>query len=128
MNPRKSQESQILQGDVVYGQGPEVYVAIGSPMSYGTSEVVNGKTYLVFVSFNRGGTCLSALYAYDSETEVATLVGANEDNPTPRLPLAGGRTVVIPLTVTLADVEKSVYPTGGPVYPTDVGESGCPGP
>lgn len=119
---------KILQGDVVYGPGPEAYVAIGSPMIYGTSKVVDGKSYLVFVSFNRGGTCLSALFSYDSETTVATLIGSDAEFEAPRLPLAGGRVVVIPATITLAEVEQRMYPTSGPVYPTDSGESWCPGP
>jgi peptidylprolyl isomerase len=119
---------KILQGNVVYGPGPEAYVAIGSPMIYGTSEVVAGKSYLVFVSFNRGGTCLSALFSYDSETNVATLIGSDAEFEAPRLPLDGGRVVVIPATITLAEVEQRMYPTGGPVYPTDSGESWCPGP
>lgn len=123
---------KILQGDIVYGPGPEAYVAIGSPMIYGTSKVVDGKSYLVFVSFNRGGTCLSALFSYDSETNVASLIGSDAGSDAefeaPRLPLAGGRVVVIPANITLAEVEKRMYPIGGPVYPTDSDEGVCPGP
>ena len=115
---------KILQGNVLYGPGPEAFVTLGSPMIYGTNIVEAGKSYLVFVSFNRGGPCLSALFSYDVGTEIATLIG-NDVEPQPRLPLAGDRVVVIPETITLAEVQKRMYPTGGPVYPTDASESLC---
>lgn len=85
-----------------------------------------GDQYLVFASYDRGGTCVSALYAYDSDTEEATLLSFNDGyNDQVLLP---GRTLIVPQTVSLDYVEARMNPTGGIVYPTDAGESLCPGP
>ncbi len=89
--------------------------------------LVVGTSYLAFVSFNRGGDCLSALFSYDAARQIATLVGSDAEPDAPQLPLPG-RVVGIPHTITLAELQSRMYPTGGPVYPTDVGESWCPGP
>ncbi len=50
----------------------------------------SGKSYLVFASFNRGGPCPSALFAYDPITRVATFVHQWTDlGPDDRIPLPG---------------------------------------
>jgi len=118
---------QILQGDVVYGPGPLVDVPNGSPAIFGSNTLAAGMSYVAFVSFNRGGPCLSALFSYNASKEIATLVASDAEPQAPQMPLPG-RTVVIPQTISLAELQARMYPTGGPVYPTDTGESWCPGP
>jgi len=118
---------KILQGDIVYGPGPPVDVPNGSPTVFGSDVLAVGMSYVVFVSFNRGGPCLSALFSYNTSTDIASLDASDAESQAPRLPLPG-RTVVIPQSISLADLQARMYPTGGPVYPTDTGESWCPGP
>ena len=87
-----------------------------------------GRSYLVFSSFNRGGPCPSALFAYDPTTQVATFVrqwtglGPNDQIPLP------GRITVVPATIALAALRSRLYPTGGVTYPARTDESFCPGP
>lgn len=118
---------RVLQAlpQIPYGTSP--FVPDNAPMVLGSGALVVGMSYLAFVSFNRGGDCLSALFSYVAATQIATLVGSDAEPDAPRLPLPG-RIVVIPQTITLADVQARMYATGGAVYPTDVGESWCPGP
>lgn len=87
-----------------------------------------GRSYLVFSSFNRGGPCPSALFAYDPATQVATLVHQWTDlGPNDQIPLPG-RITTIPATIALAALRSRLYPTGGVTYPVDTDESFCPGP
>ena len=107
-----------------------VYPVSGDFPDTGAAGVVQGKEYLVFMSYNRGGACVAALYSFDERTQVATFL-ATEDGLTAQntgeIPVAG-RLLRIPKTISLADVEARMYPTGDVVYPSDASESGCPGP
>ena len=88
-------------------------------------------TYLVFVSFNQSGSCSSALFSYNAPTQIATLLESNDgytDVRTGNQIMLPGRVVVVPHTITLAEVRARMYPSGDVVYPTDTGESWCPGP
>jgi hypothetical protein len=91
-----------------------------------TGKIVDGGNYLVFMSYNRGGPCLSSLFSVDPATQVATLIESN-DGPTDGIMLPG-RMLAIPSSITLSDVRARMYPTGGVVYPTDTAEWFCPGP
>lgn len=87
-----------------------------------------GRSYLVFASFNRGGPCPSALFAYDPGTQVATFVHQWTDlRPNDQIPLSGHLTT-IPRSIGLATLRTRLYPTGGITYPVDEDESFCPGP
>ncbi len=87
-----------------------------------------GKSYLIFTSFNRGGPCPSALFGYEPATQVATFIaqwtgpGSGDQIPLP------GRVTSIPATIDLAGLRARLYPTGTVTYPSDTGESFCPGP
>ena len=88
----------------------------------------SGKSYLVFASFNRGGPCPSALFAYNPITRVATFVHQWTDlGPDDRIPLPG-RITIVPATIGLASLRSRLYPTGGVTYPVHTDESFCPGP
>jgi hypothetical protein len=91
-----------------------------------TGNIVDGGSYLVFMSYNRGGPCLSSLFSFDPATQVATLIESN-DGPTDGIMLPG-RMLLVPPSITLSDVRARMYPTGGVVYPTDTEEWYCPGP
>jgi hypothetical protein len=91
-----------------------------------TGQVVTGAQYLVFTSYDRGGPCVSALFAYSAATQQATLL-ANNDGYNGDI-LLPGRNLLVPHTVSLEDVQKRMDPTGGVVYPTNSSESFCPGP
>jgi len=52
-----------------------------APSLVQTGKIVDGGSYLVFMSYNRGGSCLAALFSFDPTTQVATLV-ENNDGPT----------------------------------------------
>jgi hypothetical protein len=87
-----------------------------------------GQSYLIFTSFNRGGSCPSALFGYQPTTQVATFIsqwsGLDDSD---QIPLAG-RVSTIPVTIPLATLRTRLYPTGGVTYPVGTGESSCPGP
>jgi hypothetical protein len=92
------------------------------------ARAVPGRRYLVFASFNRGGPCPSALFAYDPNTQVATFVHQWSDlGPNDQIPLPG-RVTTIPPTIHLATLRTQLYPTGGVTYPVHADESFCPGP
>jgi hypothetical protein len=91
-----------------------------------TGKIVDGGSYLVFMSYNRGGPCLSSLFSVDPATQVATLIESN-DGPSDGIMLPGGM-LTVPSSITLSDVRARMYPTGGVVYPTDSEEWYCPGP
>ena len=91
-----------------------------------SGQVVNGQSYLVFTSYDRGGSCLSALYSFNPGTQTATLMQSN-DGQSNRI-LLSGRVIQVPPAMTLADTRVRMYPTGGVVYPTDAVEWYCPGP
>jgi hypothetical protein len=115
---------RVLQGNVVNDEKPEIS---GDGSANGSRAFVAGQSYLVFVSDNRGGSCLAATYSYDDTTQIATLISADDGHAVPEI-LLPGRVVALPRTITLASVEARMYPTGGPVYSSDAGESFCPGP
>ncbi|MGH9018370.1 MAG: hypothetical protein ACRDY1_11535 [Acidimicrobiales bacterium] len=85
------------------------------------------KTYLVFMSFNRGGPCVASLYSYDSRARTASFIDQNYDGDVSAIRL-DGRVLPIPKTMSLAYVEARMSPRGGAVYPSDTDESYCPGP
>lgn len=97
-----------------------------APSLVQTGKIVDGGSYLVFMSYNRGGSCLAALFSFDPTTQVATLV-ENNDGPTDGIILPG-RVLVVPSSITLSDVRARMYPTGAVVYPADTEEWYCPGP
>jgi hypothetical protein len=110
---------KVLQGDssdASVGQGLSRWLGGGTNQSD-----------LVFMSFNRGGPCLSATFSYNPATQIATFLGSN-DGQANRVPLLSGRVVLVPHTMTLAYVQARMYPTGGVVYPIGTEEWDCPGP
>ena len=90
-------------------------------------QMTEGESYIVFTSFNRGGSCVSALFTYDPNTQVAAFV-SSDDGFTPGEIMLPGRVVTIPRTITLNGIQERMYPTTGVVYPSDTSESLCPGP
>jgi hypothetical protein len=80
-----------------------------------------GQQYLVFSSSWRGGPCVSTLYSFDPDSQLATLVAAGRYE----IPLPG-RELPVPRTITLAQVRERMYPTGAAVQSTDTSESMCP--
>jgi hypothetical protein len=89
--------------------------------------LTDGHSYIVFTSYDRGGTCVSALFRYDPRTEVAAFLYDRDGYEAGRILLAG-RTLTVPATATLAGLRRHLDPTGGVIYPSDVSESLCPGP
>ena len=90
------------------------------------TKVVVGQSYLIFASFDRGGACVSALFTYDPGTKLGQLVGSADGlNNHILLP---GRSLDVPQSISLAEVQERMDPTGGVLYPTDASESYCPGP
>jgi hypothetical protein len=127
--PKNASTDQILQGDInIVGDSPApstIGWLLGDGQVLG---VVPGERLIVFTSFNRGGTCISALFSFDP-TSTATYITSEDApiSPYDRFPLPG-RTLLIPHTVTLAVLERHLNPTGGTVYPVDTSEGACPGP
>jgi hypothetical protein len=80
-----------------------------------------GQQFLVFSSSWRGGPCVSTLYSFDPDTQVATLLAADRYE----IPLPG-RELTVPRTITLAQVQERMYPTGAAAQSTDTSESMCP--
>jgi len=116
---------QILQGNphsLVYPPGS----SSSTPVRLATDFEEAG-SYLVFSSYNRGGSCISALFSYDRATMIATLL-ENDDGGNGNEIVLSGRTLPIPTTITLANVQTRMYPTGDVVYPDDTAEWYCPGP
>ena len=115
----------ILQGDAndnVYPiQVSDFSVAIGQ------GNLVDGMTYLIFMSFVRGGGCVSSLFSYNSTFQVATFVEQSA-SPQQNEILLSGLVLPIPETITLAEVQARMYPTGGVVYADGTAEWFCPGP
>jgi hypothetical protein len=119
--------NHVLQGDEngnVYSVPLDGFSVRAADSTYPIEE---GMTYLVFMSFNRGGSCLAALYSYDSDSQVASLIDETYDGDPNLIPLPG-RTLPIPQTMTLAYVEARMHPTGGVVVPLNSAEWYCPGP
>jgi hypothetical protein len=119
---------QVLQADfhvlaispVAEGELPQLLV------DWTRTQLTVGQSYLVFLSFNRGGSCISALFAYDRGSQTADLIGSDDGlNNQILLP---GRTLPIPRSISLSSLQERMYPTTGVLYPTDTGESFCPGP
>jgi hypothetical protein len=88
--------------------------------------VKGGHSFLLFVSYDRGGACLSALFGYDPGTEKASLI-ESADGQSDQIELSG-RVLAVPRTTTLAEVRARMYPTMGVLYPSDTEEWYCPGP
>jgi hypothetical protein len=98
--------------------------APGQPIPEGPFEfptLVDGQDYLVFLSFWRGGPCVSTLYSYDPQSQSATLLAAGRSE----IPLPGVD-LPVPQSLTLAQVRERMYPTGPATQSTDVSESMCP--
>jgi hypothetical protein len=83
--------------------------------------LADGQQYLVFLSYWRGGPCVSTLYSYDPQDLSATLLRAGRTE----IPLPG-RELPVPQSLTLAQVRERMYPTGPFVQSTDASESRCP--
>ena len=115
----------VLQGNPngnVYPPTPQVL-----PHILALANASVGKSYVIFTSFNRGGSCPSALFSYEPATQAATFISL-WDGPGPggQIPLPG-RLTMVPATIDLATLRTRLYPTGGVTYPVDTGESFCPG-
>jgi hypothetical protein len=80
-----------------------------------------GQKFLVFSSTWRSGLCVSTLYSFDPKDQTATLLAAGRQE----IPLPG-RDLPVPQTLTLAQVQERMYPTGPFVQSTDTSESMCP--
>ena len=80
-----------------------------------------GQQYLVFSSSWRGGPCVSTLYSFDPDSQVATLLAADRYE----IPLPG-RELPVPRSITLARVQARMYPTGPAAQSTDTAEWKCP--
>jgi hypothetical protein len=89
------------------------------PFSFPT--MTPGQQFLVFSSSWRGGPCVSTLYSFDPNSQTATLLAAGRHE----IPLPG-RELPVPQTITLAQVQERMYPTGPLVQSTDTSESMCP--
>lgn len=89
------------------------------PFSFPT--MTPGEQFLVFLSSWRGGPCVSTFYSFDPTTETATLLAAGRKE----IPLPG-RQLPVPQTITLAQVQQRMFPTGPFVQSTDASESMCP--
>jgi hypothetical protein len=86
-----------------------------------------GNSYLVFASFDRGGTCISALYRYHPNSQTATFIESWDGDASGVVQLTD-RTLKVPQTVSLNYVQARMNPSGGPLYPANAQESWCPGP
>ena len=117
--------NRILQGNAYDNVYPPSTPEFQVPQF--TDTLVDGKTYLVFMSFNRGGACVSALFSYDQTSEVATFIQDDDSPQANGIPLPG-RLLQVPQTITLGEVRARMYPTGGELYPEGTQESYCPGP
>ena len=125
--PTLVESVKTLQGNVV-NDDPQTPLSVGQVRNLGSKvTLIDGMSYLVFMSFSRGGPCMSAAFSYDAATQVATFVESDDGPDVPQLPFTG-RTLLIPRTITLAEARARMYPTGGVVFPTDTGEGWCPGP
>jgi hypothetical protein len=83
--------------------------------------LINGQQYLVFLSEWRGGPCVSTLYSYDPQAQSGTLLATGRTE----IPLPG-RDLPVPQSITLAQIQERMYPTGPFVQSTDDSESMCP--
>jgi hypothetical protein len=117
---------QVLQDNANDNVYPPPASDFGITLS-GSTTVVDGDTYVVFMSFNRGGSCLSALFSYDANSHIATFVSKSDDAEPDEITLPG-RELPVPETISLAALQARMYPTGGVVYPSDTAEWYCPGP
>jgi hypothetical protein len=126
-----STESAVIKLDRTLQGNPHglVYPATGGSLSWPllqTGKIVSGGSYLVFMSYNRGGPCVSSLFSFDPTTQVATFIVSN-DGPANEIAL-GKSVLAVPTSVTLSDLRMRLYPTGSVIYPTNVEEWDCPGP
>ncbi len=117
--------SEVLQTNyhnLVYGDQAQVL----DEMWLRYRQFVNGQSYVLFASYNRGGACISALYSFNPATQLATLIQSDDGlNNQITLP---GRVVQVPPMMALADIRARMFPTNGVVYGLDTAEWYCPGP
>ena len=117
---------KILQGNAYDNVYPPTTPNFVVTLGRGTP-LVRGKSYLVFMSYNRGGSCLSSLFSYDSTSEVATFI-EQADGPEAHEVIVSGRVLRVPSTITIRQLQARMYPTGGVVFPDGTAEWFCPGP
>jgi hypothetical protein len=117
---------KILQGNIYHNVYPPAIPNFVVAPGVGTT-LVHGESYVVFMSYNRGGSCLSSLFSYDSTSEVATFI-EQADGPQANEMMVSGRVLRVPSTITMHELQARMYPTGGVVYPDDTAEWFCPGP
>jgi hypothetical protein len=111
----------VLQGNPNRNSYPPTSEELPHLMRLANASV--GKSYIVFISFNRGGPCPSALFDYEPASQIATFISQWDGPPGAQVPVPG-----IPTTIDLATLRTKLYPTGGVTYPVGTGESSCPGP
>lgn len=99
--------------------GPPTQPFLEGPISFPT--LTPGQQYLVFSSSWRGGPCVSTFYSFDPDSQLATLLAADRYE----IPLPG-RELTVPRTITLAQVQERMYPTGPAAQSTDTAEWKCP--
>ena len=115
-----------LQGNAYNNVYPPTTPNFQVTLGAGTT-LVQGKSYLVFMSYNRGGSCLSSLFSYDSTSKVATFI-EQADGPQANEIVVSRRVLTVPRTITVGELQARMYPKGGVVYPDDTAEWFCPGP
>jgi hypothetical protein len=115
---------KVLQGNANHNGSPPTKTELPHLLSMAKARV--GKTYLIFTSFNRGGSCVSALFGYEPTAKTATFI-SQWGGPGDQIPLPG-RTATIPAAINLHALRMHMYPTGAVTYPDDAAEWFCPGP
>lgn len=116
---------KVLQGNEYHNVYPPTTPTFVVTPGRGTT-LVQGKSYLVFMSYDRGGSCLSALFSYNSISGVATFIEQAEGPQASEI-IVSARVLRLPRTITIGDLQARMYPTGGVVYPDGTAEWFCPG-
>jgi hypothetical protein len=101
-----------------------------SPSDIGSSESTLESAWSTSSSLRSiaEGACLSALFAYEPNADVATFISQRSGlGPSDQI-LLPGRITTIPSTVDLTTLRTRLDPTNGVAYPAETGESFCPGP
>lgn len=111
-------------GHRVYGSQSEAINGLIASGSY--DKMINGKSYLVFMSSNRGGACISALFSYAPAEKMATLLASHDGWSNDQISIPG-RVLRVPAQIRLDEIRSRMEPTGGEVVVTDFAESFCPG-
>jgi len=116
----------VLQGNPNNNLRPPNQAELGHLLALARGIV--GQSYLTFISFDRGGPCLSALFSYNPATQVTTFISQSaSQNPGGRITLSG-RVTNIPPAISLNQLRTRLYPTGGVTYADGTAEWLCPGP